>query len=58
MRADSAIRRYGSPFGSAEKGDWLHNRLYLSAHQTAIGCGACPLFQQASFGLVMPLSHQ
>jgi hypothetical protein len=21
--------------------------LYLSAHQTAIGCGACPLFQQA-----------
>jgi hypothetical protein len=28
--------------------DWLHNRLYLSAHPTATGCGACPFFQQAS----------
>jgi mannose-6-phosphate isomerase len=38
------------PEGSAEKGDWLHNRLSLSAHQTTIGCGAWPLFQPASEG--------
>jgi formylglycine-generating enzyme required for sulfatase activity len=51
------------PLGTAEKGDWLHNRLYLSAHQTAIGCGACPLFQQASlavapFGPEQARQHQ
>jgi hypothetical protein len=36
--------------GLLRKGDWLHNGLYLSSHQTAIGCGVCPLFQQAFAG--------
>jgi hypothetical protein len=44
------------PLETAEKGDWLHNRLYLSTHQTAIGCGACPLFQQTSLGVETDLA--
>jgi orotidine-5'-phosphate decarboxylase len=30
-----------------EKGDWLHNMLYLRVSAATIACGACPLFHQA-----------
>jgi uncharacterized protein (DUF1778 family) len=42
-------------WGSLKKGNWIHNRLYLSAHPTAISCGACPLFQQASLDIARAL---
>jgi hypothetical protein len=36
----------------AEKGDWLDNGLWLSVHQIATSCGACPFFQQFLIGAV------